>query len=92
MSDLNEPTFQDELEALINKHSLERHSNTPDFILAEYMASCLHNFNRAVFARTKWYAPVNEAVEHGVHPTLPSGGEIPADVDQSESNKPAVSG
>ena len=50
-----EKTFQQELEALINKHSLERHSDTPDFILAEYMATCLHALNKAVVERLRWY-------------------------------------
>lgn len=58
-----EATFRDELESLINKYCLERHSHTPDFILAEFMADCLAMFNKAVFARTKFYAPVGEAVE-----------------------------
>lgn len=32
------------------------------------------------------------AAEQSVHPTPSSGGEIPADVNQSENDKPAVSG
>ena len=33
--------FRSEIEILINKHSIETSSNTPDFILAEYLCSCL---------------------------------------------------
>ena len=39
----------------INKHSAENGSNTPDFILAEYLGSCLIAFNEASRAREKWY-------------------------------------
>jgi len=47
--------FQDELESLINKHSQENGSDTPDFILASYMNECLLAFNSAVSARESWY-------------------------------------
>ena len=47
--------FEKELEALINKHSKENVSNTPDFILASYLRNCLDVFNIAVKEREKWY-------------------------------------
>lgn len=50
-----EPTFLEELTALINKHSLENGSNTPDFILADYLIHCLAVFNGAVKERSRWY-------------------------------------
>jgi len=43
--------FTKELMTLINKHSLENDSDTPDFILAEYLTNCLGNFNIATKAR-----------------------------------------
>jgi hypothetical protein len=49
------PSFEQELESLINKHSEENGSNTPDFILARYMMNCLTSFNVATNARTQWY-------------------------------------
>ena len=48
--------FQKELEALINKHSMENASNTPDFLLAEFLANCLRAFNLASEQREKWFA------------------------------------
>lgn len=33
--------FEAELAELINKHSMEANSNTPDFILARYLCNCL---------------------------------------------------
>lgn len=47
--------FVAELEALINKHSRENASNTPDFILADYIASILRSFEVATGARDAWY-------------------------------------
>jgi hypothetical protein len=48
-------SFVKELELLINKYSMENGSNTPDFILANYLKSCLEVFNKTIEERTKWY-------------------------------------
>jgi hypothetical protein len=48
-------TFEKELEGLINAHSKENESNTPDYILAQYICSCLAAFNVAVQHRENWY-------------------------------------
>ena len=47
--------FERSLKNLLNKYSMENRSNTPDFILAEYMHSCLINFNIATRAREHWF-------------------------------------
>ena len=47
--------FEKELESLINKHSLENESNTPDYILAQYLISCLSAFTQATQQRENWY-------------------------------------
>lgn len=47
-------TFRDELTSLINYHSLENGSDTPDFILADYLVSCLGAFDIANSARQQW--------------------------------------
>lgn len=47
--------FRKELEQLINKNSLENGSNTPDFILAEYLDNCLKAFDLAVLKRKSWF-------------------------------------
>ena len=49
------PTFLRELESLINRHSMENGSDTPDFILADYLNHCLAIFNGTLKAREKWY-------------------------------------
>lgn len=48
--------FRKDLEHLINSHSKENGSNTPDFILAGYLCECLAAFDRAVSRRTAWGA------------------------------------
>ena len=53
-----EPTeFERELSTLINSHSRENKSDTPDYILAEYMMSCLKAFEKATVVRHLWYDP-----------------------------------
>lgn len=54
--------FEKDLENLINKHSKENASNTPDFLLAEYLSSCLINYNNVVSKRDKWLG-VNQSTE-----------------------------
>jgi hypothetical protein len=46
--------FRTELERLINFHSKENGSDTPDFILAEYLESCLAAYDKAVTLREIW--------------------------------------
>jgi hypothetical protein len=47
--------FEQDLRQLINKHSVENTSNTPDLILAEYLNACLNAFNVATRQREQWY-------------------------------------
>jgi len=48
--------FESELTHLINCHSLENLSNTPDFILARYLMECMRNFNITTNDRNTWYS------------------------------------
>lgn len=47
------------LEQILNEYSRENKSNTPDFILAQFMMGCLRSFEAATNERDKW---------HGLHP------------------------
>jgi len=49
-------TFAQELRELLNKHSKEGKSNTPDLILAKYIMDCLCAYEEAVKARDQWWA------------------------------------
>ncbi len=59
-----ESTFEKDLESLINRYSQENASNTPDFIVAQYLLGCLATWNVAVQRREEWYGrgpvPVSE--------------------------------
>jgi hypothetical protein len=48
-------TFGKELERLVNIYCQENGSDTPDFILAQYILGCLDAFNGAVRSRDEWY-------------------------------------
>lgn len=58
--DENNQKFRDELEILINRHSMENNSDTPDYILANYVMDCLgayakaHNHTNAWFGFNPW--------------------------------------
>lgn len=65
---MNKTEFRKELERLINKYSMENGSDTPDFILADYLVACLDAFDATVKAREKWYGRVDKptCVEGGI--------------------------
>ena len=48
-------SFIEELRNTINRHSKENGSNTPDFILAEFLNDALNSYDKSVKARDKWY-------------------------------------
>ncbi|HEU4344769.1 MAG TPA: hypothetical protein VFU31_24740 [Candidatus Binatia bacterium] len=48
-------TFTQELEHLINRHSMDNECNTPDFILAEYLICCLAAYKAAKAANDHWH-------------------------------------
>jgi hypothetical protein len=52
-----------DLAGVLNRYSAENMSNTPDFLLAEYLIGCLANFNVAIQGREAWY---NRAFRPGV--------------------------
>lgn len=47
--------LEGEISHVLNKHSAENGSNTPDFLLAEYLMACLLAFNQAIDRRAQWY-------------------------------------
>lgn len=48
--------FTKELQVLINRYSKENGSNTPDYILANYLLGCLQNWNKHVMHRSDFYS------------------------------------
>jgi len=54
------PDLKAEIMSAINCASRENVSNTPDFILANYLLDCLTAFEKASNAREQWYGPLVE--------------------------------
>lgn len=59
-ADSNAPAQRDveftrALAALVNCHSRENGSDTPDYLLADYLMGCLRAYEAATAARDKWY-------------------------------------
>jgi len=73
------PEFTKELEKLINKYSMENGSDTPDFLLAEYLTGCLVTFDKVVLRRSVWYGKekadrIATNILYGAKPTEPELG------------------
>ena len=49
-----ESKLREDIEKLLNEHNRENGSNTPDFILADYLTDCLRAFDKAVNKRDIW--------------------------------------
>jgi hypothetical protein len=47
--------LEEEISAAINRACAENASNTPDFILADYLCDCLRAFNLATNRRENWH-------------------------------------
>ena len=52
---MEEEPFRKELTELLNKHSKEKQSNTPDYILADYLIRSLEAFTAGVNIRERWH-------------------------------------
>lgn len=52
-----------ELAQVINRNSLENLSNTPDFILAEYLMVCLEAYSTATKCSEGWFSRQITTVE-----------------------------
>lgn len=57
---MSKSAFQERLVSLINSESMENGSDTPDFILAQYLVGCLENFNAVMALREKWYGRLSD--------------------------------
>jgi hypothetical protein len=52
--------FKRELTTLLNRYSIENDSDTPDFILAEYILKSLEAFETATKIRDEWYGDIEK--------------------------------
>lgn len=60
--------LKQELTSLLNRYSLENGSDTPDFILAQYLLRCLETFNHTIRAREQWHGRELGPAEHACVP------------------------
>jgi hypothetical protein len=91
----NKLTLQKEIEIAINRASAECASDTPDFILAEYLADCLSAWNKASRARENWYGRRPKLAGNPPAPPAEannSGTDKPLCVSDSLNPKPKISG
>ena len=80
-----ETQFRKDLAELINRHSKENGSNTPDFILARYLDNVLQNFDAAVNEREEWYDRSPRLTDLPENVPFPSIEQIPpVDLDNQE--------
>ena len=63
--DSNRADFRAELSSLLNRHSMESGSDTPDFLLADCIADCLYAFDRMMTKRAAWYSPHTPTFDAG---------------------------
>lgn len=49
------PEFAEELRCLLNRYSMENDSNTPDWVLAKYLISCLMAYNETRVQRNELF-------------------------------------
>ena len=54
-SEERESSFFKELAGVLNGHSMENASNTPDWILAAFLGNCLAALDTAIQQRETWY-------------------------------------
>ena len=59
------PDLMSELVSLLNRYSRENVSNTPDFILRDYIWDALKAFERGVQRRDRWYGITKPGMHDG---------------------------
>ena len=63
--------LKERIREAINCASAENGSDTPDFILAEYLTDCLAAFDKATTRRTRYFAPTEDGKPVPVSPNAP---------------------
>lgn len=87
-----QPTgLQDEIRAAINRYSAESESNTPDWILADFLMGALDAFDGSIRQRERWYgrnpnaspaAPAESAIAPLAEP-IPATGSTGEDMQRA---------
>lgn len=53
--DKKDKSLANDLASLLNEYNEESLSDTPDFILANFLLGCLRSFNAGINDRERWY-------------------------------------
>lgn len=78
----NESELRTAIQHACNCACAENDSNTPDFILAEYLIDCLKSFDKAVNRREQWYGREPDRLPGAFDPAFPApnfqsdGGDV----------------
>ena len=65
-------SFRCELQSLINCHSLENRSGTPDFLLADFLMLCAAALETTINQRDKWHHLDLDSFKRSKHPAPPA--------------------
>lgn len=57
------------IQTLVNSLSLENESNTPDWVIADYLVECLDVWNRTTDTRERYYGRTAEVLPLSKWPT-----------------------
>ena len=73
--------FQKELTELLNKHGFDNEFNTPDFLLSEYLISCLMAYEKIKKYNDDWhksdeYREKRKQVEKALDKQMPGWRDI----------------
>ncbi len=77
-NDRLEPTLERDLSGVLNRYSQENASNTPDWILAQFLLGCLAAWNMGVQQREAWYG-------RDARP-IATGGDGPSPIDPADES------
>jgi len=69
--DAKDSAFLKEVVEVINRHSMENTSNTPDFMLAEYLLGCLTVYENTVRSRDDWWGNHPKKTTEDIHVEKP---------------------
>ena len=53
-------SLKKDLTELVNRHSMENGSNTPDYLLADFLLGCFDAYNATLQERARWYGRMDQ--------------------------------
>ena len=78
--------FKEGLQNLINTHNRENESDTPDYILADFLGVCLNGFDEAVRRRRAWYGADQPGVPEDPPPAFAPEAVLQRELDHARED------